>query len=372
MHIVFFTMGLNRGGSERVIVNLCNECLVKRHKVTIITCLSDQACYILDSKINHIKIDQKEAQRNQSKAQRFLRRRKKLKRIVKSIYPDVIICFLPEPSFIALSLKRSFDIPLIISERADPALEYRALIYKIMIKILYPKGDGFVFQTEGAKNYFDRNTQMKSVIIPNSLSSEVNRPRNVGKRKKEIVAVGRLVPEKNYSMLLYAIKEVIEEFPEYVLRIYGEGPLQTELETLIRELNLENQVFLMGIKDNVFDLIYDSTVFVLSSKHEGMPNSLMEAMALGLPVVATDCPSGGPRSLIEDGVNGILVENNNAKAMIDGIKWILSDSRLAEKLGENAKKDVKLLEPEKINQQWVEYICKINVAYLKANELHCE
>ncbi len=359
MHIAFFAMSLNRGGSERVIVNLCNECLVKRHKVTIITCLSDDACFKLDGQIVHRKIDKNEIQRKQNKAQRFLRRRKGFEETVKKIHPDIIACFLPEPSFIALSLKKSFQIPLIVSERADPSLEYRALIYRIMIKVLYRNGDGFVFQTEDAKKYFDSGIQLKSVIIPNSLSPDAMRTPYMGERNKEIVAVGRLVSEKNYPMLFHAFQKIADDFPDYVLRIYGEGELYSDLEHLIAALGLKERIFLMGRKDHIFDLISQSALFVLSSAHEGMPNALMEAMALGLPVISTDCPCGGPRSLIRNGYNGILVENDNAEVMADGMRQILSDLDFAEELARNARGIAQMLNPEKINKQWEDYICKI-------------
>ncbi len=363
MHIAFFAMSLNRGGSERVIVNLCNECLVKRHKVTIITCLSDDACFKLDSQIVHRKIDENEIQRKQNKAQRFLRRRKGFEQTVKKIHPDIIVCFLPEPSFIALSLKKSFQLPLIISERADPSLEYRALIYRIMIKVLYRNGDGFVFQTEDAKKYFDSGIQLKSVIIPNSLSPDAMRTPYMGERNKEIVAVGRLVSEKNYPMLFQAFQKIADDFPDYVLRIYGEGELYSDLEHLIAELGLKERIFLMGRKDHIFDLISQSALFVLSSAHEGMPNALMEAMALGLPVISTDCPCGGPRSLIRNGYNGILVENDNVSALAHEIRRMLLEPEMAEEMGRNARKIVEEFAPRQINKQWEAYICNIKNRY---------
>lgn len=356
MHIVFFTMSLNRGGTERVIANLCNEYLIKKHQITIITCLSDQSLYDLDERIQHIRIDKCEEDRNQNKLQRFIRRRKSFKEIVMKARPDIVINFLPEPSFIALSLKKRVQVPFIVSERSDPFLKYRSALYKFLILLLYSKSNGFVFQTEGAKSFFNSKIQEKSVVIPNPITSDVIRTRFEGVKKKEIVAVGRLVPEKNYKMLFYAIKDITNEFPEYVLKIYGDGPLREELEQLKNELGMENHIFLMGRKDNVFDLISESTMFVLSSAHEGMPNALMEAMALGLPVVSTDCPSGGPQFLIEHDSNGILVKNNDAKEMAQGIRKILSDEAFAEKIGKNASKIAEKLAPEKISRQWEEYI----------------
>ena len=359
MHIVFFTMCLNRGGTERVITNLCNECLVKNHRVSIVTCLMEQAHYDLDKKIQHIKLDKIEENKNQHKLPRFIKRRNNFKRIIRNLQPDIIITFLPEPTFIALSLKKKLQIPVIVSERSDPFLKYNSTLYKLLIRLLYPNGDGFVFQTEGAKSFFDSKTQARSVIIPNPIASDAIHTRYEGKRKKEIVTVGRLVPEKNYTMLFYAMNEIAKEFPEYVLCIYGEGPLRQKLTVLRKELGLEEHILLMGKTDNVFEVIKKSSLFVLSSAHEGMPNSLMEAMALGLPVISTDCPSGGPRFLIKNNYNGLLVKNDNVQEMVKGIRRVLLDTDLAKRLGKNAAKIAEELTPEKVHMQWEDYICKI-------------
>ncbi len=357
MKITFFTMSLDKGGAERVITNLCNQYLVQENTVTIITCLNTAPQYPLDPRIKHICIDKWEKQKNQNKIKRFLRRRRRLKDIFNVLETDILVNILPEPSFLALSLKRECRFPMIVSVRSDPVVEYNFLPYKIMMKTLYPRADGFIFQTEDAKNYFSKKIQKKSVIIPNPINKEAIRTSYNGNRKKEIVAVGRLIKEKNYPLLLQVYKSILKDFPDYKLLIYGEGRLKKELENYARGLGLKEQVLFLGQVDNVFDAIYKSRVFIMTSSHEGMPNALMEAMALGLPVIAIDCPCGGPRFLIKNNENGVLVKNK--KELEEAVIRVLSDDAFSSKIGKNANLIANDLEPDQIFLRWFRYMLKV-------------
>jgi glycosyltransferase involved in cell wall biosynthesis len=147
-------------------------------------------------------------------------------------------------------------------------------------------------------------------IIPNPINPEFNVKPFSGKRRKIITSVGRLSEQKNQHVLIEAFSRIEKDFPDYELVIYGEGNLRETLENQIKTLKLENKVKLPGVKKNIKNEIYDCSLFVLPSLYEGMPNALMEAMALGLPVISTDCPCGGPRFLIHN-YNGLLVKVNN-------------------------------------------------------------
>lgn len=356
MNIVIFTMSLEKGGAERVITNLCNQYLIAEHNVTIITCLKSSSQYPLDKQIKHLCVDYLPKEKEQNKITRFIRRRRRLKRILDGLSIDIMINILPEPSFLALSLRHYYDFPMLVSVRSDPAMEYGFPPYYLMMRILYPKADGLIMQTEEAKRYFPRVIQNRAVIIPNPINMEAVRKPFTGERKKEIVAVGRLIKEKNYPLLIRAYQKVSRQFPEYKLLIYGEGELRKELEELIKNLELKDRVILAGQKDDIFEQIYESSLFVMTSSHEGMPNALMEAMALGLPVIATDCPCGGPRFLIQNQKNGILIESNNETALEKAMVEILSDRIFAERLGEQASHISEELNPKKIYQKWGDYI----------------
>lgn len=359
MNIVIFTMSLNRGGAERVITNLCNEYLSKKHQVTIVTCIRALPQYSLDRRVRHICIDRLPEEKDQNKIMRFIRRRKSLRRLLNSLSIDIMLNILPEPSFLALSLKNKYSFPMIVSVRSDPVMEYGFLPYYLMMRLWYPRADGFIMQTKEAKNYFPQSIRRKAAVIPNPINMEAVRESFAGERKKEIVAVGRLTEEKNYPLLIQVYQKISSKFPEYKLLIYGEGELRQELEALIEKLGLKNKAFLAGRKEDIFERIYKSSLFVMTSDHEGMPNALMEAMALGLPVISTNCPCGGPGFLIQNQKNGLLVEPGNKQELEKAMEELLSDQAYAKKLGEQAGRIAKMLSPEKIYQKWEKYLSYI-------------
>ena len=137
--------------------------------------------------------------------------------------------------------------------------------------------------------------------------------------------------------------------------IYGEGEQRSELEKLAESLGISGHVLLPGNVQDIADKLEKSTMFVLSSDFEGMPNALIEAMALGLPCVSTDCPCGGPKYLIEQGKNGILVPVGDVDALSHAIRGLLSDPEKREQIGKNASTVCERLAPEKIYGQWEEF-----------------
>lgn len=358
MNILINSLTLGRGGTERVIANLSNNSLIQKHNVTIITCAYQESSYDLNEKIKHICLDNAIDEINQNKFIRFIRRRRKLKELIKAIKPDIIMSFLPEPNFLVLSLRKFVNIPLIISVRNDPKKEYAFLPYKMMMRILYPKADGYVFQTEEAKNYFkfSKDIFAKSIVIPNPVNPDFIEKRYEGQRENIIVSVGRFDEQKNQKLLIRAFSKIANDYMDYKLVIYGEGKLRKDLEDYIKKLKLEDKVFLPGEKHNIKELIYKAKLFVLSSDYEGIPNSLMEAMALGLPVISTDCPVGGPRMLIQNGINGLLTKVNSDEELADAMKKIISNEDFAHKLGNEANKISITLAPEKIYKKWEDYI----------------
>ena len=171
-----------------------------------------------------------------------------------------------------------------------------------------------------------------------------------------IVAAGRLDENKNHAMLIHAFSRIAGEYPNMQLVIYGEGELREQLTKLIKEKELEERISLPGSIDNVADEIGRAKIFALTSNTEGMPNTVIEAMVLGTPVISTDCPCGGPAMLINDGENGLLVPVGDAYALADAMRKLLADEGLAQKISENALKLADELDPEKVDREWMEYL----------------
>ena len=320
------------------------------------TSIKENSYYKLNNNINLYNLDENRPEKSFLK--KNIKRLKKMNLLVKKIKPDIIISFLPEPSYRILFLKIfNPNIKVIVSVRNDPKVEYSSIKNRMIMKLLYPLADGFVFQTQEAKEYFSKKIQDKSVIIPNPINEEFICEPYTGKREKIIVTVGRLEKQKNHKMLIEAFSKLPEELNEYKLIIYGEGSLRPELEKQIKELNLLDRVFLPGQVDDIKNKIYKASLFVLSSNYEGMPNALMEAMALGIPCISTDCPCGGPRFLIKNGYNGYLVHINDIQDLHKTIQNVLHKEQT--EISKRANKIIVNLNPNKINKDWHEYVNKI-------------
>ena len=166
------------------------------------------------------------------------------------------------------------------------------------------------------------------------------------------------MPQKNHKLLIKAFSNIAEQVDDNLI-IYGEGDQRPELQALINELGLDERVLLPGVINNVVEATKDAKVFVLSSDYEGMPNALMEALALGIPCISTDCPCGGPQALINDGENGILIPVGDEAVLSGALKKLLGDADYANRLGRCAKERAQEFSPERIFAGWEDYILLI-------------
>lgn len=248
-------------------------------------------------------------------------------------------------------------VKVIVSERNAPTHFSGKKTIKWISRILMRKADGFVFQTKEVQNYYGSFFYEKSIVIPNPVFIEsMPKIQYTGEREKKIVSVARLNKQKNQKMLIKAFSLILNEYPEYKLYIWGEGPERKNIENYIRSLGIQKSVFLPGITENVFEEIYDASMFVLTSDFEGMPNALIEAMALGLPCISTDCPCGGPRELIENNRNGILIPVNDKDALVKNICYLLENKEFTIKIGNEAFKIRERLNYETICNKWYEFM----------------
>lgn len=357
MRVAFYTMSMCKGGAERVISEICNYGVTYGHEMHIVTCLNEPPEYELKENVMFhagiLSLDEYRAKRKMQTAQMIAYRYVKQMR---ELDPDIVVAFLPEPCMITEICKYRVKKPIIGSLRSNPYYQYRSVVRHCLAELLYPLSDGFVFQTEGARLYFGKRLQRRSIVIGNPVRKLDPITYEACKQKKDIVSVGRFTEEKNYPLLIKAFYEVQKEKPEYELKIYGRVDERLGLRELCKSLEIDAKVHFCGQVDHVEDYIRDAALYVMSSKSEGMPNALMEAMALGLPVVATDCPSGGPRQLIRDGENGILVQNDDVSALAAGILRVLNDDSFAEALAEKARNIAQEYDCDEICLKWLEYM----------------
>ena len=364
--IAFHLNSLQQGGAERVVSNLANRFAKEGYEVVIATEWYGTDEFALDQKVRRVHVGLTKEDENRSRISKMLRRIWYLRRFMKKEKPDVVVAFTRGVLYRALAAGIGTGIPVVISVRTDPVGHYDKKADKLRIPLLFPHAAGCVFQTEGAKAFFAPYLQENSRIILNPLNPKYVGVPEPAVRTKDVVQSGRLVDFKNQPMLIRAFLKVHEKHPDYTLKIYGpdsKDGTKEILESIIHENHAEDFVKLMGGSNTLEKDLADAALYAFSSDWEGLPNALMEAMALGLPVVSTDCPCGGPKTLIEDGVNGLLVPIMDEKAMTDGILRLIEDRELAERLGREARKIGERANEDAVFEQWQTYLqecCKKN------------
>ncbi len=355
MKIMFCIPSLGSGGAERVVSVLSNKFVERGLEVSLLLLSKLQCEYPLDEKVE-VKCINCAADKNLPFSKRFARRLQKIREATKEIAPDVVISFMAETNIDVCLALSSMRIPVIVSERNDPKIDPASFAKKIMRKLAYYKPRGFVFQTPDAEVYFPRRIRKKARIILNPLNEQLPAPCFDKEKEKRIVAVGRLHKQKNFKLLIDAFAAFQAAHNDYILEIYGEGRLEAEIEQYIEHTKMQDKVFLKGFCKNVHENILSASMFVLSSDYEGMPNALLEAMAIGLPCISTDCPCGGPRVLIQSNQNGILVPVGNQKALTEAMQFMVENPDEAEKMAQNAAKIRNRANVDTITDGWMEFI----------------
>lgn len=351
MRIAFVSEGLSGGGSERQTVVLADAFSSdKKDQIYLITGSKRENEYAISGKIERLCVLNGNRQ--------LFKDTIILLKIIKEHKLDVIIGMgIYANLLVSFARLLGGKAQVVISERNDPRHDNLSYKSKVLRKFLYWRADGYVFQTKEEKKYYSKRIQKKGMVIHNSVKNEI--PYRTDISNKEIVAVGRLMPQKNYSLLLEAFYIVYKNYPEYILRIFGIGTEEEKLKKICRKLQIEQNVVFEGFQINVHQQIADSDIYVLSSDYEGMPNSLMEAMAMGFPVVATDCYGGGPGELIQDGVNGLLTPIGDAEKMAEQIMELIGDKSLKLSIAQQAMEIRETHSEKRIAEMWKVYIKNI-------------
>ena len=220
---------------------------------------------------------------------------------------------------------------------------------------LYKKATAVVFQTEGAKRYFSKDIQDKGYVIGNPLTENLPRWREEG-HNKIIITACRLDKQKNVQLLIRAFSRFLIVHSEYKLQICGKGPLEQKLKELCTELDISNNVEFLGFRKDVHELMTKAEMFVLSSNYEGISNSMLEALAIGIPTVCTDTPPGGAAQYIKNGENGILIPVGDEKSLLNAMEKISENKMLRKKYSNNATKIRVALKIDVIYEKWKELI----------------
>lgn len=353
--LAFYIGSLNKGGAERVFVNLAEYFQNKGYQIVMVTQYRKEDEYVLAEGIRRVISDIPPEETTGSRAVNFYRRMSRLHRIWKKERPDLVLSCVGKNNFMAVVTTMFTKTKPVVSVVGEAKEEYPNRLMKALANLLFPFASGVILQTERSKSFFSQRVSRTSVILPNSLNPLFIRERFRGEREKRIVSVGRLDANKNHEMMIRAFAGLAGRYPEYTLTIYGEGELREHLQKLIASLGLGEKVFLPGVVPDVAERIEKAALFLLVSYSEGVSNALIEALALGLPVIATDVPSGGTQELIRHGENGLIIPPGDEEALKTAMDRLLSDGEYAARLGEQAHKIQERLAPERVNRQWQEY-----------------
>lgn len=356
-HIAFYIGSLHKGGAERVFVNLADYFRGEGYGVTMVTQYQYPPSeeYALPEGVNRVLSDLAEGETTGSRFVNFCRRFRKLRRIWKREKPDLVLSCAGKNNFMTVATTMFTRTKAVVSVVGEAKEEYPGRLMPMLAGLLFPRAAGIVLQTERSRAFFSDRIRKKAVVLPNSLNPAFIRPRYTGPRDKEIVAVGRLDANKNHEMMIRAFAALQNRYPEYTLTIYGEGELRGRLQALAQELGVAERVSMPGMVADIARRIEKASLFLITSYSEGVSNALIEALATGLPVIATDVPSGGTQELMTDGVNGLIIPAGDAAALEKAMDRLLGDPAYAEKLGCEAAHIQERLAPEQVNRLWREY-----------------
>ncbi|MGE0315484.1 MAG: glycosyltransferase family 4 protein [Lautropia sp.] len=353
---------LSAGGAERVAVHLANGFAARRWQVALLT-LEPAAgdFYAVDARVDRIGLDVAGPAGGLVGALAGnARRLRAIRRALARGRYDAVLALTAEVSVLAILATRGLGLRVVVSERIHPPALRLGRAWHRLRRLVYPHADQVVVQTEDTRRWIERHTPgARARVIPNPVvlplpGAEPRLPpaQLLGPDRRLLLAVGRLSPQKGFDLLIPAFSRIAADHPAWTLVILGEGAERTALEALVAAHGQQARVLLPGHAGNLEDWYRRASLFVLSSRFEGFPNALVEAMAHGCPAVAFDCPTG-PRDLVRDGVDGVLVTaTDSADALSGALARAMGDDALRARLSSRATEVAARFDPDTILEHW--------------------
>lgn len=361
MKIGFLIKDLSAGGAERATVSLANYFALHSQDVEIITFNGTECFYPLEELVTVHTAELGELEHSASLRRLFgsIKRIIAIRKLVKSLQLDVLIGMSFAMTWYTVLATVFTKTKSVGTERSNPFRYKATKLNTFLRKFFYNFTDGYVFQTRRAAEFFGGKKSERDIIIPNAIFNEtVYTLSPPEERKKIICAAGRLIKLKRFDMLIEAFAKISDKIPNHMLIIFGDGEEKERLQEQIDSLGMNKKIILAGSDPQAVKLINFASVFVLCSDFEGMPNALLEALAMGVPCVSTRCEMG-PDELIEDRVSGILTDVGNSEQLSDAMLEIIENPDLAKKLSENGRKLLKTHSIDNISRQWLNYLNRI-------------
>jgi GalNAc-alpha-(1->4)-GalNAc-alpha-(1->3)-diNAcBac-PP-undecaprenol alpha-1,4-N-acetyl-D-galactosaminyltransferase len=345
--LVIVVGSMTAGGAERVAVTMANSWVEQGREVWLVsTYLGSRALnYSLDARVSLVFLADSTRQ-TRVPVPAMLRKIPALRRAILVIAPDVVVSFLSNVNVLAIAALLKTRIPLIVSERVDPAAEIElSRSLRLARALSYRYADALVVQTaSAARRYRERLPRLSRIaVIRNPLPAELSASpvrASQGSGGGCVIAMGRLTPQKCFAKLIEAFRLAFGADNAWRLQIWGDGPQRRELQGLVQNLKLHDRVEICGATTQPWSVLAAAQIFAMSSQYEGFPNAMLEAMAIGLPCVAFDCPSG-PRELADNGSSAIIVPPANVPLLAEALRDLARDRERREQLGKRAAEFVR-------------------------------
>jgi len=335
MKLALVISSLRRGGAEGVLARIANGLAARGHAITLVTLSAARPELPLDKAVAWVTLDA--AAPSSGSLQALVRNAARLlalRRSLMRLKPDAVLSFMDTTNVLTL-LAVGLSLPVIVSERVHPELHDTGPAWRFLRGLTYPWSRLIVVQTRAACRSLPERLRAKTRVIPNAVAAPAVPAGASGRPGGLLVAMGRLERQKGFDLLLRAFAAV-ENRAGWKLVIHGEGSERPALEALREELGLRDEVDLPGRTEEPQAALSAGDLFVLSSRFEGVPNALTEAMACGLPAVAFDCPCG-PADILRDGLDGILVPPGDIPGLALALQHLMADQALRREYGANAR-----------------------------------
>lgn len=349
---MFITTTLSNGGAERVISILASSIAELGYETYIVKYYSVDSEYPVSGKVNIINLSGGKITDYQKI--NYIEKVKRLRHIIKENKPDYVLPFLFQVALCTDFATWGLETTTIQSIRINPASGPSSKLLRMLRDHLVYKSKCTFVQNQSQKDYFKKTHHDKIHVLFNPVSEELLEAEWIPEQDKFIICgVGRLEIQKNFKLLMDAFQEAFSDAPEAVLRIYGEGSQGADLKAYAENLDIKDRIQMMGRSNDIKSVYRAASLFVLSSDFEGMPNALIEAMAVGVPSISTDCPTG-PADLISDGENGMLVPVNDKGAMVKAMRWMYEKRGSSATMSKSAKEAIRrLCSPKQIAQKLI-------------------
>lgn len=341
MKIILLTSSLGAGGAERVATTLCNAWSARGDQVALVPTFSGggKPFYDVSNDVELIYLADLVGSTSKSPLS-YLRRLFALRKLIERTKPDAVISFLPNVNVAAIVSTTFLPIPVICCERRDPSSQPTTMFWEFACRMTYRFADMLVVQTEAVSNTVGEiySGAKRVRIVANPLPDEISRIEKGAphKARRTLLSIGRLSSEKQVEKIVSVFSKVASDYPDWDLRICGDGKVRDEIDRQIHCLGLQDRAFLLGRTTSPWLTMADSDAFVMTSMYEGFPNALLEAMGVGLPCVVFDCPSG-PRDITSNGKDAFLVPLDDESILETRLRELMGNEALRRNMGSQAR-----------------------------------